>query len=51
MTEVEIDHVRKTKEKIRIYINEAVGGDVNCIHSSDDEQEALEYINLLMKKS
>jgi len=40
---------RKTKENIRIYVNEVNKEEVNCIHSSDDGYEAEEYIRLMDK--
>ena len=41
------DKVRTTKEIIRNYVINETNDEVNCIHSSDDESEAIEYIKLL----
>ena len=43
------DQVRVTKEMVRNYVINEMNDEVNCIHSSDDELEALEYIKLLEK--
>lgn len=39
--------VRPLKERIRNYVNERCGVEVNSVHSSDDEFESSEYIKIL----
>lgn len=38
---------RMAKEAVRKFIGEQVGHDVNCIHASDDEIEAMEYLEIV----
>ncbi|MBF9024381.1 hypothetical protein HKCCD6035_02350 [Rhodobacterales bacterium HKCCD6035] len=39
--------VRPLKEKIRNFVNEYCGEEVNSVHSSDDDREANEYLDIL----
>lgn len=42
---------RKAKEEVREFVSESMNKDINCIHASDDEVEAIEYLDIIKYKN